>query len=74
MDSQAFGHRLKVLMADRGFTTSSLAQAVGVSRQMVNNYVNNNAIPSLKVACDIAGALGVSVDDLATTPLSELVS
>lgn len=74
MDSKAFGHRLRILMADRHMTTVELARRSGITRQMVSNYLNDGAIPNLKIACDMAEALGVSVDDLAMTPIEELIS
>ncbi len=74
MDSEAFGHRLKVLMADKGVSPGELASRAGISRQMVNNYLKAGAIPNLENACAIAKAVGVSLDDLALTSLKELVS
>lgn len=73
MDSQAFGHRLRILMADKHMGSSELAERSGISRQMVSNYLDNGAIPSLSIACNLAEALGVSVDDLALTPLNKLI-
>lgn len=74
MDSEAFGHRLQVLLADRGMKASELANKTGISRQMVNNYLKAGAVPNLENACAIAKAINVSLDDLALTSLKELVS
>lgn len=68
-----FGHRLKILMTDRGMSTTELADRSQISRQMVANYVYGSAIPSLSTACKIATALGVSVDDLAEGDVRELI-
>ena len=69
----AFGHRLRVLLADRGMSQVELAEQSGVTRQSVNNYMTRGTSPSLSKAVSIARALGVSVDDLVDKPISELV-
>lgn len=71
---ESFGHRLRVLLADRGMSPSELASKSGLSRQMVNNYLNSGSIPGLENACAIAKALGLTVDDLALTSLKKLVT
>ncbi len=73
MDSEDFGRRLRVLMADRAMNVSQLASMVGISRQMVYSYLNNGAIPNLDTAVKIARVLGVSVDDLSLTPLGDVL-
>lgn len=74
MTQSTFGHRLKMLMADRGMKTTELAERSGISRQMVTNYVHGSAIPSLSTACKLASALGISVDDLADGDVRDLIS
>ena len=74
MIQSTFGHRLKMLMADRGMKTTELAERSGISRQMVTNYVHGSAIPSLSTACKLASALGISVDDLADGDVRDLIS
>jgi transcriptional regulator with XRE-family HTH domain len=73
LDKKSFGHRLKVIMADRDVSATELAQSAGISRQMVNAYLYSGAIPNLKTAADIARALGVTVDELAVTPLIDVI-
>ena len=73
MHQDAFGHRLRVLLADRGMSQVELAEQSGVTRQSVNNYMTRGTSPSLSKAVSIARALGVSVDDLVDKPISELV-
>lgn len=73
MDSEGFGHRLRVLLADRGVSPGELAIKSKLSRQMVSNYLNAGAIPSLENACAIAKALDVTLDELAFTSLKDLV-
>lgn len=74
MTQSTFGHRLKILMVDRGMTATELAERSGITRQMVSNYVNGSAIPGLSTACKLASALGVSVDDLADGDVRDLIS
>lgn len=74
MTQSTFGHRLKILMADRSMTATELAERSGITRQMVSNYVNGSAIPGLSTACNLASALGVSVDDLADGDVRDLIS
>ena len=74
MTQSTFGHRLKMLMADRGMKATELAERSGISRQMVTNYVHGSAIPSLSTACKLASALGISVDDLADGDVRDLIS
>ena len=69
----AFGHRLRVLLADRGMSQAELAEQSGVTRQSINNYMTRGTSPSLPKAVAIARTLGVSVDDLADKPIGELV-
>ena len=73
MHQDAFGHRLRVLLADRGMSQVELAEQAGVTRQSVNNYMTRGTSPSLSRAVDIARALGVSVDDLVDKPIGKLV-
>lgn len=61
-------------MADRGVTVGELSDRTGITRQMVGKYLHDGAVPNLDIACRMAGALGVSVDDLAVTPLNDVIS
>ena len=73
MHQDAFGHRLRVLLADHGMSQTEQAERSGVSRQAVNNYMTRGNSPSLSTAVSIARVLGVSVDDLVDKPIGELV-
>lgn len=73
MDSQAFGHRLKVLMADRGISVSELAEMTGVSRQTISSYLNSGALPALETSLRIAKVLDVTVDQLVSAPLEQII-
>ena len=73
MDSQAFGHRLKVLMADRGISVSELAEMTGVSRQTISSYLNSGALPALETSLRLAKVLDVTVDQLVSAPLEQII-
>lgn len=73
MDSQAFGHRLKVLMADRGISVSELAEMTGVSRQTISSYLNSGALPALETSLRLANVLDVTVDQLVSAPLGQII-
>lgn len=73
MYQDAFGHRLRVLLADRGMSQVELAERAGVTRQTIYSYLYQGTSPGLSTAVSIARALGVSVDDLVEKPIGELV-
>lgn len=69
----SFGHRLRVLLADRGMSQAELAKQAGITQQAVSNYMTKGYFPALSTAVSIARVLGVSVDDLVDKPIGELV-
>lgn len=73
MYRNAFGHRLRVLLADRGMSQAELAEQAGVTQQAVSNYMTRGTSPSLSTAVSISRVLGVSVEDLFGKPIGELV-
>lgn len=73
MDSQAFGHRLRILMADRGITATELAELTGVSRQTISNYLNNGALPALDTSVKLSNVLDVTIDQLVSAPIEQLI-
>jgi transcriptional regulator with XRE-family HTH domain len=73
MDSQAFGHRLKVLMADRGVNVSELAEMTGVSRQTISSYLNSGALPALDTSLKLSKVLDVTIDQLVSAPLEQII-
>ena len=73
MHQDAFGHRLRVLLADRGMSQVELSKQAGITQQAVSSYMTKGASPGLSTAVAIARALGVSVDDLVDKPIGELV-
>ena len=58
-----FRTRLSEAMADRNFTQSALARAVGVDRSTISQLlVSDKRLPNAQLAADCASTLGVSAD------------
>lgn len=56
--------KLKLAMAERGFTCSLLSEKSGVSMNNINLILNHQRTPRLDTLGKIAKALGVPVMDL----------
>lgn len=56
--------RIREIMKDRGLSQGALADAVGVSRATINNYLCGDTPMTLDRADQIAGVLGVTLADL----------
>jgi transcriptional regulator with XRE-family HTH domain len=59
------GRQLKKLRAAAGLSQSQLARAAGVSVGTLKNWEQGRREPLLGAAVKLAGALGVSLDELA---------
>ncbi|MBI5032999.1 MAG: helix-turn-helix transcriptional regulator [Chloroflexi bacterium] len=57
-------NRLKDIRLERQFTQESLADTVGVTRQTIISIEKEKFVPSVRLALQLAQALGVSLDDL----------
>ena len=55
---------LKALRTQMGYTQSSLAETVGVSRKTINTIENHVFTPSALLAMQIARALDLTVHDI----------
>lgn len=80
-----FGKRLREARQNANKSQRELAEAAGISSQMVSAYEKQERKPSIEVAAELAGELGVSLDYLcgiqnvqrkkfACEPLSEMLS
>ena len=80
-----FGKRLREARQNANKSQRELAEAVGISSQMVSAYEKQERKPSIEVAAALAGELGVSLDYLCGIqnvqpkkfiyePLSEMLS
>lgn len=59
-----FGMRLKAIRSEKGHTLESLADQMGVSKSMLSHLENDYASPTLKMAIELAQALGCQIGDL----------
>ena len=57
-------YNLIELMDIRGFSQNTLAEATGLGRGSINNYINGKATPSITALIKIARALNCEVGDL----------
>ena len=60
--------RIKEFRAKRGLTQEDLARQVGVRRETIVFLEKGSYNPSLKLAHDVAKALGSTVDELFSFP------
>jgi len=67
--SSHLGDQVRQLRGQRGWSLEELADLSGVSRSMLSQVERNEANPTVVVALAIAKALGVSLDELANTPV-----
>ena len=56
--------RVKQLRVARGINQVEFAKALGVSKQCVSNWENDNVMPSVEMLCKIADYFLVSTDYL----------
>lgn len=61
---EIFAKRLKELRLSAGMNQSKLAEALGISRQSVTLYENEERTPDIKVLVKMAGYFGVTSDYL----------
>ena len=62
--AQVHGARLRLARQARGLSQQQLAGVAGVTRQAVSAVESGHSDPSLRVALALAGALGVTVEEL----------
>ena len=60
----SLANRLRVVRAEQDLSQGELAAAVGVSRQTISSIETGQYCPSALLAFQLAGALGVRVDEL----------
>lgn len=59
-----FGLRLQRILYSKGMTQEDLADAIGISRTMVNHYITGRVNPSFTKVDKICRALKCSMDEL----------
>ena len=65
--------RLRVLRQARGLSQVDLARELGVTKQSVSNWENDNIQPSIEVLVRLAGVFSVSTDYLLGLDAGELL-
>ena len=58
------GERIRQLRIGRGVSQVELADVLGVTKQSVSNWENNNIQPSIDMLLKLAGYFSVSTDSL----------
>ena len=58
------GENIRRLRAGKGISQVELADALGVTKQSVSNWENNNIQPSIDMLLKLAGFFSVSTDSL----------
>ncbi|HJD22532.1 MAG TPA: helix-turn-helix domain-containing protein [Firmicutes bacterium] len=58
------GERIRQLRAGRGISQVELADALGVTKQSVSNWENNNIQPSIDMLLKLSTYFSVSTDSL----------
>ena len=58
------GENIQHLLDERRMTQQNLAEALGISKQVVNKIIKGNKAINVKEIAEIAQILGVSADDL----------
>ena len=68
----SFGARLAHIRKDRGFTQIELAERVGMIQVLISDYELGKLRPYADIVARLAGALGVSTDELlGLTPIAK---
>ena len=65
--------RLRALRQARGLSLVDLARELGVTKQSVSNWENDNIQPSIEVLVRLAGVFSVSTDYLLGLDAGELL-
>ncbi|MFK2341655.1 helix-turn-helix domain-containing protein [Bacteroides fragilis] len=60
--------RIKDIMLEKGVSSVSLSEMIGVSKVTISNLINNKTMPSIDTLEKIATALGVEVWELFADP------
>lgn len=55
---------IKTLRLSKNMNQVEFAKALGVTKQCVSNWENDNVVPSIEMLCKIANFFGVSTDYL----------
>ena len=62
--NETLGKRIATLRHEKGWTQEELAEKLGISAQAVSKWENDQTCPDISLLPELAGILGVSVDEL----------
>lgn len=62
------GKRIYELRKERSFTQSQLSELADISREQINRYENEKAVPDFATVVKLAKALNVSVNSILSGP------
>lgn len=71
--SERFGARVQELMEKKGLSQAELGRRAGMSRSVINNLLRGIRNPSLLTALTVARALNVSLDELTSGNVLDMV-
>lgn len=71
--SERFGARVQELMDKKGLNQAELGRRAGMSRSVINNLLRGIRNPSLLTALTVSRALGVSLDELTSGNVLDMV-
>lgn len=64
MDSKKIGAFIATLRKEKGMTQSALAEKLNISNRTISKWENGDGMPDISILLDLAGNLGVTVDEL----------
>lgn len=63
-EAEKLGNNLKRIRTEKAITQGDIARSLGVSRGFVSNLENGKTNPTLATITKLAGAIGVTTDEL----------
>lgn len=64
MDCKKTGAFICSLRKEKGLTQAVMAEKLGISNRTISKWENGDGMPDISILSDVAGILGVSVDEL----------
>lgn len=61
---KTFNERLKELRTERRISQTDIGKALGVTKQSVSNWENDNILPSMEIICKLATLFNCTTDYL----------
>lgn len=64
MDCKKTGTFICSLRKEKGLTQAAMAERLGISNRTISKWENGDGMPDISILSDVAGILGVTVDEL----------